>query len=760
MHRLLKAFTKKEKKMTRMFRQSILSYTIVLLLPLLIFTFYCTSSYSALKERTYESQHLILENTAEQINSILQDLNRLNSHLQLNQYVTALSTPNSSPYFSMTMNSYYLKNNLVPLQVSNSFIQEINLYFTEFDYIVNTSSTYDRDLLRYMEPNSNTLSLQEWDRILESLSANTWVCVSENGKNFLAFATPLLTDGNGQPLSVMCVQIDRKYLQNILESRLPTNYPCDFALISGETVLVSTDGSYLPSDTFSIGEVKEYFCKNSASKIYTIDHDTVADYYPLQIPEMALLFFADKRGFHSQMYHTLEIMLLSLVVCGLLGLIVIMYISHKNYKPMSQILHFIHGTGTEITPESNEYGLIMKMLVENRNEIQKQQELLKNNYLQKILTGEIAFSEISDSMAKSFSLDSFCASLCVVQLSVDDAEAKDISDLNYFIIRNVYQEILSETFPDSYFSRQKQYISVLVSLPSSQECILTKLEQLTEQMIHFLSKSFRLCLKAGISRIQDRGCIPDAYLQANTALRYQILFETGEICLYDSIPQKQIISSISLNTSDYVVNLVTQGLQTQLRQYFNTLTRELKENALSWKDARSCYYFFYQVTARLQYYCQAQYGFSLEALSFLKEDYFAQPLPKALSLTCDAYLAACDEISQRKLSSVQWGKNICRYIENNYFDANLNLNSISAHFQISSSYLSKRFREQYQKSVIDYLYEVRIANSLSLLTDTDLKIADIAEMTGFIDSNAFIRIFKKMKGITPGKYSQAAKQME
>lgn len=102
------------------------------------------------------------------------------------------------------------------------------------------------------------------------------------------------------------------------------------------------------------------------------------------------------------------------------------------------------------------------------------------------------------------------------------------------------------------------------------------------------------------------------------------------------------------------------------------------------------------------------------------------------------------------LSSVQWGLNICRFIENNYFDANLNLNSIAAHFQISPSYLSRKFKEQYQRSVIDYLYEIRIANSIPLLSRTELKIADIAHMTGFVDSNAFIRIFKKLKGTTPG----------
>ena len=44
------------------------------------------------------------------------------------------------------------------------------------------------------------------------------------------------------------------------------------------------------------------------------------------------------------------------------------------------------------------------------------------------------------------------------------------------------------------------------------------------------------------------------------------------------------------------------------------------------------------------------------------------------------------------------------------------------------------------------------------MNETDLKIADIAQMTGFVDSNAFIRIFKKLKGTTPGKYKEGILQ--
>ena len=100
-----------------------------------------------------------------------------------------------------------------------------------------------------------------------------------------------------------------------------------------------------------------------------------------------------------------------------------------------------------------------------------------------------------------------------------------------------------------------------------------------------------------------------------------------------------------------------------------------------------------------------------------------------------------------------WGIDICHYIENNYFDMNLNLNSIAEHFSLTPSYLSQKFKKNFGKSVNDYLYEIRIVHAKQLLTDSNLKIAEISQLTGFVDSNAFIRIFKKYVGTTPRKYS-------
>ena len=126
-------------------------------------------------------------------------------------------------------------------------------------------------------------------------------------------------------------------------------------------------------------------------------------------------------------------------------------------------------------------------------------------------------------------------------------EPEGLAGLTAFTIENVFQELLSPQFPDSHFGIRKGKISVLIPVSGQLDRPLVQIEQLTERLIGFLSDTFQLSLKAGISSLQSQEKIPEACLQADTALEYQRLFETGRICLYETIPQKQIIGSIPVS---------------------------------------------------------------------------------------------------------------------------------------------------------------------------------------------------------------------
>jgi two-component system, response regulator YesN len=56
------------------------------------------------------------------------------------------------------------------------------------------------------------------------------------------------------------------------------------------------------------------------------------------------------------------------------------------------------------------------------------------------------------------------------------------------------------------------------------------------------------------------------------------------------------------------------------------------------------------------------------------------------------------------------------------------------------------------KSVTDYINMLRINRIKQLLINTKKTIKEIVNETGYIDVSSFTRKFKKIEGITPGKY--------
>lgn len=94
---------------------------------------------------------------------------------------------------------------------------------------------------------------------------------------------------------------------------------------------------------------------------------------------------------------------------------------------------------------------------------------------------------------------------------------------------------------------------------------------------------------------------------------------------------------------------------------------------------------------------------------------------------------------------------VVKFIHGHYADK-ITLQQLSETFYISPFYLSRIFKEITGFTIINYLNLTRIREAQRLLTDTDLKIVDIAESIGFESLTHFDRTFKKMLNMTASKY--------
>lgn len=100
---------------------------------------------------------------------------------------------------------------------------------------------------------------------------------------------------------------------------------------------------------------------------------------------------------------------------------------------------------------------------------------------------------------------------------------------------------------------------------------------------------------------------------------------------------------------------------------------------------------------------------------------------------------------------------IQEYIDKYFQDADLNVFMIANNLEMSRAYISKIFKEHTGESILDAIHKRRIEEAKKLLKE-NCKISDAAEQTGYVNSNVFIRNFKKYTGITPGQYKEAAEQ--
>lgn len=94
------------------------------------------------------------------------------------------------------------------------------------------------------------------------------------------------------------------------------------------------------------------------------------------------------------------------------------------------------------------------------------------------------------------------------------------------------------------------------------------------------------------------------------------------------------------------------------------------------------------------------------------------------------------------------------YIQKNYMDPDLSLNSICSYLNISTSYFSTIFKDLTGETFTKVLIRTRMEKAKELLENTTMKNYEIAEKVGFADPHYFGISFKKMTGCTPTEYAR------
>jgi two-component system response regulator YesN len=92
-----------------------------------------------------------------------------------------------------------------------------------------------------------------------------------------------------------------------------------------------------------------------------------------------------------------------------------------------------------------------------------------------------------------------------------------------------------------------------------------------------------------------------------------------------------------------------------------------------------------------------------------------------------------------------------QYIAKNYGNR-IELEDIAQCIFLSPAYLGILFKRETGQTFTEYVTDVRIKKAKELLQKIELNISDIAQKVGYKDARYFIKVFKRLVGITPSEY--------
>jgi AraC-like DNA-binding protein len=111
-------------------------------------------------------------------------------------------------------------------------------------------------------------------------------------------------------------------------------------------------------------------------------------------------------------------------------------------------------------------------------------------------------------------------------------------------------------------------------------------------------------------------------------------------------------------------------------------------------------------------------------------------------------------IEGSRKGKLQMYQDIVDYVKRNA-NQNIKVYDVAEHFGYNEKYLSHLFVEIAGISLKQYILKFKVETANFLLSDTNQTINEIAAATGYTDSHNFMKVYKKITGLTPSEYRNA-----
>lgn len=388
-------------------------------------------------------------------------------------------------------------------------------------------------------------------------------------------------------------------------------------------------------------------------------------------------------------------------------------------------------------------------------------EVMRLNFFSTLIRNKLSEDEIFnkadylgiDLKAKQFTvvLVSICKnSMCSGTFSKEDDE------LVRFAVQNTVEGIITKKNLGYVFLYENYIVILCYSILKDKNMFFNEVYNALEEIRQTVEKFIKLLVSFGFGKITESvEGIRESFSSALSAMDYRFACVNNRVIyiedlephinhriLFDETKERAIISSLKIGTERQIYETIDM--------IFNDISYErtsLNEYQIYLIELLGT---IFKTASSLELDTKIVFGDNLNLFDEILRFDNIDDVKIWFKVICVKLL---NQISNKRQSScsalVDKAK---KYINDNYSDSELSLNSISNYLHISPSYFGAIFKNELGETFVNFLLKVRMEKARDLLCTSTLKGLEISEKVGYSQQHYFSYSFKKYYGVSPNEF--------
>ena len=403
----------------------------------------------------------------------------------------------------------------------------------------------------------------------------------------------------------------------------------------------------------------------------------------------------------------------------------------------------------------------MDKLAQNSEKYRKNEQIIRSKNMEALVNCTTDVNKTIQRLSE-MGVDISAASYRVALFDIDlysgmyklDTEKRQESALMAFVLFNISDEIVTREKAGIAYQEGNNRVGILFqetwsrNFTSKTKEICREIQQKTKEVMGFdVSMGIGKWVKKPEELIQSHD-------MAEQTLQYRYLL--GGNLLID-MEEQHPVQEINLDESlEDLKEFMKTGQKEQVDQTLATIEEAIRQALM--EKSRACMY-LQQVIRTMDNACE-DVSADMDRIREDRDELLRQVTDqKSFEDACKVVQKHTDRIFEilsemNTSSSKRQARLAIDYIQKNYMDPDLSLNSICSYLNISTSYFSTIFKDETGETFTEVLIRTRMEKARELLEKTTMKNYEIAEKVGFSDPHYFGISFKKMTGCTPTEYAR------